>query len=152
MAPDPRPTLLPGTLLRDEEEASAPGIAEPADSGSDSWTSPSCSSCPPSALVQALLSFPPRLSLFPVSRIFLFSLFRWSRTQLSRGRSCISPHVLVSTWSFSFSSSLCQQRSSPLPRARPPAPIGLSFMPPGGTSTATGVMVAGLSLWRTYLT
>ncbi|CAN0148997.1 unnamed protein product [Rangifer tarandus platyrhynchus] len=87
MFPDPRPTLLPGTLLTDEEEASAPGTAEPVASGSNSWTSPSCSSCPPPALVQALLSFPPRLSLFPVSRIFLFSLFRWSRTQLSRGRS-----------------------------------------------------------------
>ena len=60
------------------------------------------------------------LSLFPVSHIFLFSLFRWSRSQLSRGCSCISFRVLVSVWSFSFSSSLCQQHLSPLQRPWPP--------------------------------
>lgn len=60
-----------------------------------------------------------RLSLCPASHIFLFSLFRWSRTQLSRSRSYISSCVLASVWSFSFSS-LCQQHLSPLQRPPPP--------------------------------
>lgn len=72
---NPDPALLPGTLLTDEEEASAPGTTEPAASGSSSWTSPSCSSCPPPALAQALLSFLPvfPFALLPISSFFPYS-------------------------------------------------------------------------------
>ena len=115
----PDPALLPGTLLIDEEEASAPGTAEPATSGSNSWTSPSCSLPTPRPCSSPLV-LSSHLSLFPVSRLFLFSLFRWSGTQLSRGRSCVSSRVLASVWSFSFSPSLCQQGLSPLHRPWPP--------------------------------